>query len=719
MPILSYRSTGAVWSLVVVLLTAAAVVPVTRGAAGAAERPQYPPTRTEDVVEDLHGTQVADPYRWLEDGSSEEVRMWAGEQDAFTRRHLTGLSGRAALSERLREIFYVNRTGLPRRAGERIFYMRTHADREKAVLYWRAGEDGDERVLLDPNTLSEDGSLTLRGWYPSPDGARMAYSLSQNNADEATLHVMDVESGAESAIDRIPRARYAYPSWTPAGDGFYYSGLPDDPSIPPDQLAGHADVRFHRLGTDPATDTVVREPTGNPKEFTYAYLSDDGHWLFYSRGTFTARDISFRDMRTPDSPWRDLTVGLGAQFGVEAWEDRFYITTDQGAPRWKLFRADPEQPEREQWVEVVAEDEEATLEGVSVLGGHLVLTYLRDVHHEMEIRTLEGERVRRIPLPGLGTRQGLSGEPDEDVAYFGYSDFTTPPEIFRLEIGSGRTEPWSRAEVPVDPSPYVTEQVFFTSGDGTQVPMFVVHRRDIELDGRTPFILTGYGGFSVSQQPEFRGSVYPWLEAGGGYAVANIRGGGEYGEDWHRAGMQGNKQNVFDDFIAAAEYLVDRGYTSPSRLAASGGSNGGLLVGAALTQRPDLFAAVVCSVPLLDMVRYHRFGAGPFWIDEYGTSDRAEDFRWLHAYSPYHRVEPGTQYPAVLFASADSDDRVDPLHARKMAATLQAATGSERPVLFRMERNAGHGGADLVRAQVELYTDIYSFLLSELDGEGH
>jgi prolyl oligopeptidase len=332
----------------------------------------------------------------------------------------------------------------------------------------------------------------------------------------------------------------------------------------------------------------------------------------------------------------------------------------------------------------------------------------------MEIRTLDGERVRDIPLPGLGTRQGLSGEPDEDVAYFGYSDFTSPPEIFRLEIGSGRTERWSRAEVPVDPSPFVGEQVFFTSRDGTRVPMFVIHRRDITLDGRTPFILNGYGGFSVSMQPEFRGSLYPWLEAGGGYAVANIRGGGEYGEEWHRAGMGANKQNVFDDFIAAAEYLVDHGYTSPSRLAASGGSNGGLLVGAALTQRPDLFAAVICSVPLLDMIRYHRFGAGPFWIDEYGTAERAEDFQWLSAYSPYHRVEPGTRYPAVLFASADSDDRVDPLHARKMAAALQAASGSERPVLFRMERNAGHGGADLVRAQVELNTDIYSFLLSEL-----
>ncbi|MGH9002829.1 MAG: prolyl oligopeptidase family serine peptidase, partial [Acidimicrobiia bacterium] len=530
----------------------------------------------------------------------------------------------------------------------------------------------------------------------------------------ATLFVMDVATGKVSDTDRIEGAKYASPSWTPAGDGFYYTWLPTDVSIPVAERPGYAEIRFHALGTDPAGDPVIRERTGDPEWFVWPHLSRDGHWLFYGKASFRADELFFRDMRTPGSPWQVLVEGVDANFWAEAWEDRFYVTTNDGASRRHVLRVDPADPGREHWTEIVPEPSGAVLEDMRIVGGHLALTYLRDAASEIEVRTLDGALVREVPLPGIGSSGGLQGNPDEDEAYFSFNSFTTPTEIYRTSIATGDTEEWFKLAVPVDPSPYTVDQVFFASKDGTRVPMFLVHRQDLPRDGTTPFLLYGYGGFSVNMQSSFRGTLYPWLEAGGGFALANLRGGAEYGEDWHRAGMLGNKQNVFDDFIAAAEHLVSEGYTTPERLAIQGGSNGGLLMGAALTQRPDLFRAVICEVPLLDMVRYHLFGSGRTWVSEYGTAEREEDFRWLYAYSPYHHVEAGTAYPAVLFNSSDSDDRVDPLHARKMTAALQAASTGAGPVLLRIQANAGHGGADLIRSSVEEYTDNYAFLFDQL-----
>ncbi|MGH9039337.1 MAG: prolyl oligopeptidase family serine peptidase [Acidimicrobiia bacterium] len=706
-----HRFTGL---LLVLALAGPALVPLGDRPAGGAAGPDrgYPPTRAEDVVEEIHGVPVADPYRWLEDASSDEVQAWMKHQNGFARTELDGLSGREELARRLRQLLYVETASIPERHGDRSFFTRRRADQEKAALYWREGDDGPEQVLLDPNTLAEDGSVSLGDWSPSLDGTTLAYALSRNNADEATLHVMDVASGRVSDIDRIEGAKYAHPSWTPAGDGFYYVWLPSDPSIPVSERPGFAEVRFHALGTDPAHDPLIRERTGNPEQFVWTGLSRDGHWLFYGTTSYVRDEIFYRDMREPGAPWRTLVAGVEAGFTVEAWEDRFYVFTNDGAPRWRVFRVDPAAPDRDDWTEIVPEAGHL-LERVSVVGGRLALTYLRDAASEIEIRNLDGEKLRDVALPGIGVSGGLRGNPEDDEAFYSFDSFTTPPEIYRTSIETGVTERWFRTPVPVDPSAYEVTQVFYSSKDGTRVPMFLVQRKELPRDGSTPFILNGYGGFSVNMKPGFRATLYPWLEAGGGFALANLRGGSEYGEEWHRAGMLGNKQNVFDDFIAAAEHLVAEGYTTPSRLGIMGGSNGGLLVGAALTQRPDLFRAAVCSVPLLDMVRYHRFGSGRTWVSEYGSAERKEDFGWLHAYSPYHRVTDGVAYPAVLFASSDSDDRVDPLHARKMAALLQAAsTGG--PVLLRIEPNAGHGGADLVRSTVELYTDSYAFLFDQL-----
>ncbi|HEY3239087.1 MAG TPA: prolyl oligopeptidase family serine peptidase [Acidimicrobiia bacterium] len=699
--------------LVVLVLAGPALLPLGEQPGGASEPGGgYPPTRTEDVVEDIHGVPVADPYRWLEDATSAEVQAWMRDQDGFARHQLGKLGGRQRLAERLRQVLYVDSVSVPSRYGARSFFTRRQADQEKAVLYWR-GRDGADHVLIDPNTLSADGSTSLGEWVPSYDGKTLAYALSENNADEATLHLKDVASGRVSDVDRIEGAKYARPSWTPYGDGFYYVWLPTDPSIPVAERPGHAEVRFHVLGTDPDRDPVIRERTGDPEKFVWTHLSRDGHWLFSGLSNYTRDDLYFRDLRHPDSPWRTLVEGVEANFWVEAWEDRFYVTTNDGASRWRVLRADPAAPDRRQWAEIVPEARDAVLQDASVVGGRLALNYLRDAANQIEIRTLDGAKVCTVPLPGIGSSSGIEGNPDEDEAYFSFNSFTTTPEIYRTSIQSGTTERWSKVAVPVDSGPYTVEQVFYSSKDGTRVPMFLVHRKDLPRDGSTPFLLYGYGGFAVNMQPTFRGALYPWLEAGGGFAVANLRGGSEYGEDWHRAGMLSNKQNVFDDFIAAAQHLVAQGYTRPEHLAIHGRSNGGLLMGAALTQRPDLFRAVICEVPLLDVVRYHLFGSGRTWVSEYGSAERKEDFGWLYAYSPYHHVKADTAYPAVLFGSSDSDDRVDPLHARKMTAALQAAsTGG--PVLLRIEAHAGHGGADLVRSTVEEFTDYYAFLIDQL-----
>jgi prolyl oligopeptidase len=678
-------------------------------------RLDYPATRVLSTRDVLFGVAVEDPYRWLEDEKSPEVQKWTAAQDRLARQQLANLPGRNELAKRFRELYYIDAVSPPVHRGNRYFYLRRHADREKGIYYWREGENGQERVLLDPNRMSADGSISLGVVSATLDGKTAAYTLRQNNSDEATLYVMDAATGKVSERDVIEGAKYAMPSWTPAGDGFYYTFLPTDPAIPPDKRPGYAEVRFHKLGTDPKSDPIIHEKTSDPTRFLSANLSRDGRWLFVeiSHG-WNSTDVYYRDLKSNDPKWKPFVVGRDAQYSVSVWRDHFYIETNDGAPRGKALRTPLTQPGREHWKEIVTEPTNAGIQSVQIIGEHLVITYLRNAANFVEVRTLDGELVREMDLPGIGSVAGIVGNPDEDDAYFGYTSFTIPSEIYRTSMKTGETKLWNRVKLPVDPSPYVAEQVWYPSRDGTLISMFLVHRKDILVDGSTPFLLTGYGGFDVGMTPTFAADAYPFLEAGGGYAIVNLRGGNEYGEEWHRAGMLDKKQNVFDDFIGAAQFLIQRKYTQPQRLAISGASNGGLLVGAALTQRPELFRAVVCDVPLLDMVRYHHFGSGRTWIAEYGSSEDERQFKTLLAYSPYHHVQQQTKYPAVLFMSADSDDRVDPMHARKMAARLQAVTDGSRPILLRIEKKAGHGGADLVKQSVEASADSMAFLMRQI-----
>jgi prolyl oligopeptidase len=695
----------------------------------------YPATRTEDVVDELHGVKLADPYRWLEDVEDKQVQSWMKAQHAYTRGHLDALPRREALRKRFEELSYIDSITPPRHRGKRYFYTRRHADKEKTVYYVRVGEKGKEEVLIDPNKLSDDGSVSVRGTFPSWNGKLLAYKLSENNADAATMYLRDLETGKELKTDTIEGAKYAGASWLPNNKGFYYTWLPTDPNIEVSELPGKAEVRFHRIGKDPAKDEVVHPATGDSTRFVGGYVSRDGRWLIYrsSKG-WSASAVYFKDLKskkniengsktvegaskqTLEAGFTPLIVSDSNIYSVTPWKGSFYVYTNEGAPKYRVFKVNPKKPAREDWKEIVPEAD-ATLDFIQVVGGKLVLSYSRNAFSEIEIRDLNGKPIRKVELPGLGSASGLIGRPDEDDAYFYYSSFTEVPQIFKTSVKSGKTSLWEKINIPVDTSDFEAKQVWYASKDGTKVSMFVVHKKGLKLDGNNPTLLYGYGGFNVSMSPNFNSRAVVWLENGGVYAIANLRGGGEYGEEWHRDGMLENKQNVFDDFAGAAEFLIKDKYTSADRLAIMGGSNGGLLVGAAMTQRPDLFRAVVCAVPLLDMVRYHLFGSGRTWIAEYGTAEEKDQFEYLHAYSPYHRIEPGTEYPALLMMSADSDDRVDPMHARKFTASIQAASKSDHPALLRIEENAGHGGADMIRKSVESSVDTFSFLLDQLGVE--
>jgi prolyl oligopeptidase len=677
----------------------------------------YPPTRTVDATERLHGQTVADPYRWLEREKSDEVTKWMSDENALARSELAKLPERDAIAARLRELFYVDSVGVPLHRGGRYFWTEREATKEKAIVYWKDGKTGSRNVLLDPNTWSADGHIALGGWWATWDGKTVAYKTKNNNSDEATMFVMDVASGHKSEIDVIEGAKYAAASWTPKGDGFYYVRLPVDPSIPPAERPGYAEIRFHTLGTDPKRDAKIYEATRDPTIFLAPHASKDGHYLFVflSHG-WSRTDVYFKDLRGKASGFKPLVTGQDAEFEVEEFRDRFYVRTNEGAPKYRVFSVDPRRSDRASWKEIIPERPDATLESIAIMGGKLVTEYLKDVATKLEIHELEGALAREVALPAIGSAS-LVGREDDDEAYLSFTSFTYPTEIHQTSIKSGDAKLWFKLKLPIDPSKFAVDQLFFASKDGTRIPMFVLHGKEVTKGtGKAPLLINGYGGFKASLTPALRSSVFPWLERGGVYAIVNLRGGSEYGETWHRAGMRRSKQNVFDDFTGAAEFLQREGWSAPQRTAILGASNGGLLVGAAITQRPDLYAVALCEVPLLDMVRYHQFGSGKTWIEEYGSADDEGDFKALYAYSPYHHVTKGTRYPAVLMVSADSDDRVDPMHARKFTAALQAAsTGG--PVLLRIEKNAGHGGADMVKALVEKIADEYAFALAHIGAQ--
>ena len=696
------------------LLAAVALMSPPAAAASAAPDPAAAPPSA--VVETLHGTAVADPYRWLEDAKSPAVQAFMTAQDAAARDALARIPFRDALQARLKALLGAESIHVPTVQAGRLFHERRPAGGEKTILYWRSPSEKTDHLLIDPATLSADGTAAMGLWAPSWDGKLMGYGIQPNAADEQTLRVRDVETGRDLP-DVIPNARWSGLSWDKANRGFFYTFTPPaGPQLVEADRNGQAVIKYHKLGDDPARDVVFRGASGDASLFVGASVTADGRYLLahVSRG-WTSTEIFFHDLSaangmTGPGKWQPLLVGRDANFSPDYHGGLFYVRTDDHAPRGRVVVVDPKDPTPEKWWVLVAEDPNATLESAFLVGGRLIVQWTRKAQNEAEIRDLNGKKLRALPLPPSAALEGFGGEDDAPDLYFGYSTLTSPRVVMQGRVDTGKFHEWGRVALPLKTAQLKTEQVFFPSKDGTSISMFLVYPKTLKRDGSTPFYLTGYGGFDIALLPYFNATLIPWLEAGGGLAIPNLRGGSEYGEAWHKAGMRDKKQNVFDDFIGAAEHLVHAKLTTPERLVISGASNGGLLMGAVLTQRPDLFRAVSCGVPLLDMIRYHRFGAGMAWVDEYGSADDPETFKWLYAYSPYHHVQAGTKYPTTIFMSADADDRVDPMHARKMAAALQAAT-TGGPVRLRIERNSGHGGADKVSAQVSQSADELAFLM--------
>jgi prolyl oligopeptidase len=674
--------------------------------------PTYPNSRCADFVEIIQGEDIADPYRWLEDGESPETRNWTERQNAFTEAYLAAVPGRQRLRRRLGELLAIGVLGVPTPVRGRYFYLRREGHQNQPILYWRQGFEGEDRIAVDPNALNSAGTTALDWFYPSRDGQLLAYGLSENGSEESVLQVMEVESGRHLP-DRITRMRAASLAWLPDASGFYYSRYPAPGDVPQGEEHYHRALYYHRLGTDSEADPLVLRPA--EKEYWPGVsLSPDGRWLVVSVArTFDQTDLYIRDLVTGGS-LVPVAENLPALFEGEIAHGRLFVRTNLDAPTYRLYQVDPLLPDRGSWREIVMPRADAVLESVSIAGDRLALGYLERASSRLRLTDLNGFPVQDVALPEIGSLFGLGAEWDGRELFYGFSSYTIPPSVYRIDLSTGKSALWKRVQADVDPSRFVVRQVSYPSRDGTPVSMFLVHRSGLECDGNNPTYLTGYGGFNISMTPAFSRSLLLWLEQGGVAAVPNIRGGGEYGESWHQAGILANKQNSFDDFIGAAEWLIREGYTRPERLAAAGGSNGGLLVGAVLTQRPELFRAALIQVPLLDMLRYHRFLIARLWIPEYGSAEDPSQFRWLRAYSPYHHVREGVAYPAVLLATAESDTRVDPMHARKMTARLQAATSADRPILLRLESRAGHGAGKPLSKVVDELTDSWTFVFWEL-----
>jgi prolyl oligopeptidase len=704
-----------IWCFVFVLFVVAAVHTVADAQTAAPSGP--PKAEVRPVTETLHGTKIVDPYRWLEDGTSAETQKWVADEMAYTRSVLDPLAGRDVIHKRLTELLSIGSIGVPRIAGKYYFYTRRDGIQNQPVLYVRESVDGKDRVLVDVNQLAADGTIALDWFYPAEHGKYVAYGTSSSGSEMSTLHIIDTRTGSVLP-DTIERTRAASIAWSLDSAGFYYTRYPNKGDVPEGQERYNRHVFYHLLGTDPATDPPIFGEGRDPEDWPEVNLDNDGKLLLItvSQG-WTKTELFLMDLKKGTPPTR-ITTGKNFLYSGTVYNGRLYIVTNEEAPRFRVFMAEAGNYERDDWTEIIPQTG-GVLKDAELWGGKIFMQYEQDATSQLKIFDLGGTLLGNLTLPAIGSVFASQGKWDHDEVFYGFESFTIPRSIYRYDLKTGTTTLWAKVDAPaIDPAAYEVKQEWYHSKDGTRVPMFVVSKRGLKKDAQNPTLLTGYGGFNVSLTPEFDSDIYLWLEHGGVYAVANLRGGAEFGEDWHRAGMLDKKQNVFDDMIAAAEYLISEKYTSPNRLAIEGGSNGGLLMGAMITQRPDLFRAVVCEVPLLDMLRYQGFQIAKLWIPEYGNAENPEQFKWLYAYSPYHHVKAGTEYPAVLFTTADSDSRVDPMHAKKMTALMQAsaANGSSRtrPILLRIESKAGHGQGTPVAKQIEQGTDVYSFLFWQL-----
>lgn len=687
-------------------------------------RPAPPKVKTEIVEDDLHGVKIADPYRWLEDGSSADTQKFVTDEMTYARAVLDPLPGRDKIHARLSQLLTIGTINPPQIGGDYYFYTRREGTENQPILYVRKGVNGADRVLVDVNKLSTDGTVALDWWYQSHDGKYVVYGTSQSGSEMSTLHVIETATG-KLLPDTIERTRAASIAWMPDASGFFYTRYPTRGDVPAGQEVYNRHVFYHTLGADSAKDELIFGEGRDPQDWPNVNISEDGKWLAITEEQgWSKSELFLKEVPSNAAP-KPVVTEKEFLYTAIPFKGNLYILTNEDAPRFRVLAAPFGDPKRENWKEIVPQTD-AVIKEISIVGGHLVLNCEKNATSFLRLVSTESKKAVDVPTPTLGTIQTIGGEWDSHELFFGFQSYTVPPMVMRIDLNrfdqhKGDTvtagDIWAQVSAPsINPENYQVQQVWYTSKDGTKVPMFVVSKKGLALNGVNPTLLTGYGGFNISSTPAFSRSVYLFLEHGGVYVVANLRGGSEFGEEWHQAGMLGKKQNVFDDFIAAAEYLIAQKYTDKNHLAIQGGSNGGLLVGAALTQRPDLFRAVVCQVPLLDMLRYQKFQIAKLWIPEYGSADDPEQFKWLNAYSPYHHVKDGTLYPSVLFMTADTDTRVDPMHAKKMAALLQATAtnGPDRPILLRIESKAGHGAGKPVTKLIEETTDSWSYLFWQL-----
>ncbi|MDP9264101.1 MAG: prolyl oligopeptidase family serine peptidase [Acidobacteriota bacterium] len=686
--------------------------------APAETNPAGPPAAKVGAVEDtLNGHKIADPYRWLENRDDPDSQAWVSKELAYTRSLLDPLPGRDKIHARLEQLLTIGTITTPQIAGPYYLHTRREGHQNQPVLYVRRGVKGNDRVLLDVNAMAADGTVALDWWYPSRDGRYVAYGTSPSGSEISTLHVLETATG-KLLTDEIPQTRAASVDWKLDGSGFYYTRYPKKGEVTAGEEMYNRRVFYHVLGSKPEGDPLIFGKGRDPQEWPGVGLSNDGRWLMIAASQGWTKTELFVREAASEGDFTPVTEGKNFIYNAEIYNGDIYIMTNEDAPRYRMFKVAAASPARANWKEIIPQGD-AVLVGTKIIGGKLFAEYEKNASSQLKIFSTAGKLLKDVQLPTLGSIAALGGEWDSKEAFYGFQSYTVPPTIYHYPLATGVSAQWAKVDAPsVDSAAYQVKQLWFLSKDGTKVPMFVVAKRGLILNGQNPTLLTGYGGFNISSTPAFRRGVYLWLEHGGVFAEANMRGGSEFGEDWHRAGMLGNKQNVFDDFIAAAEFLISQNYTDKEHLAIQGGSNGGLLMGAAFTQRPDLYRAVVCQVPLLDMLRYQNFQIAKLWIPEYGSADDPKQFEWLYAYSPYHHVKEGQSYPAILFMTADTDTRVDPMHAKKMAALMQAraANGSDakRPILLRIEPKAGHGAGKPIAKIIEENTDIYAFLFWQL-----
>ncbi len=694
-----------------VLLLIAALMTI--AACNRRSRISYPVARQVDTVDDYFGTRVADPYRWLENDTSAETAEWVKAQNAVTQAYLEKIPFREKIRERLTRIWNYPRFGVPFREGPYYFFFKNDGLQNQSVLYVRKGLEGEPRVLLDPNKLSGDGTIALAGTDVSHDGKYLAYSLTRSGSDWNEVHVMEIESGTVLP-DTLKWVKFSGMSWQ--DNGFYYSRY-DAPAkgMEFSTKNEYHKVYYHVVGTPQQADRLIHQNLKYPQRSFGAAVTDDQRYLIlYESESTSGTALWFRDLARPSMPFQLLAAGFDYEYSVvDNVGDKLLVVTNYKAPKKKLVLMDPADPAPARWKTIIPERDDV-LESVNLAGDFIVSEYMQNAVSKAFIYSLDGQFLHEMSLPGIGTLGGFRGKRGDITAFYGYSSFTFPTTIYKYDVAQNKSEVYNRPEIDFDPSGYEVKQVFYLSKDKSTIPMFIVHRKGIVLDGKNPAMLYGYGGFNVSMTPNFSLSRLLFLERGGIYAVANLRGGGEYGEEWHKAGTKERKQNVFDDFIAAAEFLFAEKYTSAEKLGIMGGSNGGLLVGACMTQRPEMFRVAIPQVGVMDMLRYHKFTIGWAWATDYGTSETREGFDYLVKYSPLHNLRDSVDYPATMAFTADHDDRVVPAHTFKFMATLQAKYKGKNPMLVRIETKAGHGAGKPIAKQIEETTDLWSFVFYNL-----